>query len=348
MTETMKNWETKETADIILKVQEAQIQQLFRQTWGGLIGTLLVGLAVCVVLWHVIPHWKVLSWIGVFVLLTLARSSLAVAFQQKSPSGHAIYRWAKLHAIGAAASALMWGLASFFLWPENSPVHQLVLPICIVSISATAVAMYCTWTPSYVSFLTLSTVPISLRLLLEGGTVYTVIGLLAFLFIALLAQTGKLMHAASSRALVEGFHNEALSMFLSEEKAKVEELNVKLQGEIVERTRSQEELQLRNQELEQLNTQLTATKNNLESANKKLEQALIDIKQLSGMLPICSSCKKIRNDSGYWQQIETYIRDHSEVEFSHGICPDCAKKLYPEFYESSGERKPPNRVGGDS
>jgi hypothetical protein len=55
------------------------------------------------------------------------------------------------------------------------------------------------------------------------------------------------------------------------------------------------------------------------------------VKQLSGMLPICASCKKIRNDSGYWQQIETYIRDHSEVEFSHSICPDCVAKLYPDF-----------------
>ncbi|MDH3391775.1 MAG: hypothetical protein OEL85_08260, partial [Desulfobulbaceae bacterium] len=53
---------------------------------------------------------------------------------------------------------------------------------------------------------------------------------------------------------------------------------------------------------------------------------------LGGMLPICASCKKIRDDKGYWNQIETYIRDHSEAEFSHGICPDCAQKLYPDFY----------------
>jgi chromosome condensin MukBEF ATPase and DNA-binding subunit MukB len=71
-----------------------------------------------------------------------------------------------------------------------------------------------------------------------------------------------------------GICNEALSSFLSEEKAKEEKLNVKLQQEIAERTRSQEELRLRNQELERLNTQLTTTKNNLESANKELERAI--------------------------------------------------------------------------
>jgi hypothetical protein len=51
---------------------------------------------------------------------------------------------------------------------------------------------------------------------------------------------------------------------------------------------------------------------------------------LTGFLPICASCKKIRDDKGYWEQVEVYIRDHSEAEFSHGICPECMKKLYPD------------------
>ena len=63
----------------------------------------------------------------------------------------------------------------------------------------------------------------------------------------------------------------------------------------------------------------------------ELREALGHVKQLGGLLPICSSCKKIRDDKGYWNQIESYIRDHSEVEFSHSICPDCAKRLYPDF-----------------
>jgi CheY-like chemotaxis protein len=64
---------------------------------------------------------------------------------------------------------------------------------------------------------------------------------------------------------------------------------------------------------------------------KELEAALDQIKSLKGLLPICASCKKIRKDDGYWQQIESYIGEHSEAEFSHSICPDCAGKLYPEF-----------------
>jgi len=64
---------------------------------------------------------------------------------------------------------------------------------------------------------------------------------------------------------------------------------------------------------------------------EKLQKALGEVKTLSGLLPICSHCKKIRDDQGYWNQIEAYIHKHSGTEFSHGICPDCARKFYPEF-----------------
>jgi two-component system, response regulator PdtaR len=63
----------------------------------------------------------------------------------------------------------------------------------------------------------------------------------------------------------------------------------------------------------------------------QLEDALLQVKKLSGLLPICASCKKIRDEQGGWQQIEDYITDHSEADFSHSICPECARRLYPEI-----------------
>lgn len=63
----------------------------------------------------------------------------------------------------------------------------------------------------------------------------------------------------------------------------------------------------------------------------ELRTALDHVEQLQGMLPICSACKKIRDDKGYWNRIESYISRHSKVVFSHGICPDCARKLYPDL-----------------
>lgn len=70
----------------------------------------------------------------------------------------------------------------------------------------------------------------------------------------------------------------------------------------------------------------------------QLQKAMQEVKVLSGFLPICASCKKIRDDTGYWRQIEEYISTHSNALFSHGICPECTKKLYPEFHEEMQRR----------
>ena len=64
---------------------------------------------------------------------------------------------------------------------------------------------------------------------------------------------------------------------------------------------------------------------------KELRQALDEVMTLQGIIPICAACKKIRDDKGYWHQVEAYITGHSNASFSHGICPDCVEKLYPEF-----------------
>jgi len=71
---------------------------------------------------------------------------------------------------------------------------------------------------------------------------------------------------------------------------------------------------------------------NLALSNRQLEEAMTQVKTLSGMLPICSSCKRIRDDTGYWNQIETYIHQNSDARLSHGLCPPCAKQLFPDQY----------------
>jgi len=119
--------------------------------------------------------------------------------------------------------------------------------------------------------------------------------------------------------------------------------------DITERKQAEEALQNYREHLEELvkerttnleikNEQLTAEiaqRKEAESAREKLilelQNALLKIRMLSGLLPICSSCKKIRDDRGYWEQIEVYIKDHSEADFSHSICPECTEKLYPEL-----------------
>lgn len=75
------------------------------------------------------------------------------------------------------------------------------------------------------------------------------------------------------------------------------------------------------------------TKKRLISMIKRLKKARKQIKTLSGFIPICAHCKNIRDDKGYWSRIETYISSRTEAQFSHGLCPDCMKELYPEIYK---------------
>jgi DNA repair exonuclease SbcCD ATPase subunit len=104
---------------------------------------------------------------------------------------------------------------------------------------------------------------------------------------------------------------------ISERTRELDEANGRLVLEIEERKRTEAEKE-----------QLIA----------QLQKAMQEVKVLSGFLPICASCKKIRDDSGYWSQIEEYISKHSNALFSHGICPDCVKKLYPDFHDELRRR----------
>ena len=78
---------------------------------------------------------------------------------------------------------------------------------------------------------------------------------------------------------------------------------------------------------------LSQGKRRLEKAISQLQEALAKVKTLNGLLPICSSCKKIRDDRGYWKQLETYLKEHSDASFTHGLCPECLEKLYPDLYD---------------
>ncbi len=105
--------------------------------------------------------------------------------------------------------------------------------------------------------------------------------------------------------------------------------------------------------LKEHNAELRAHKDNLEvqvqertadlrQETKRLQEALANVRTLSGLIPICASCKKIRDDKGYWNQLELYIQKNSDVLFSHGLCPDCVQQLYPEFADADELSPPPD------
>jgi hypothetical protein len=81
--------------------------------------------------------------------------------------------------------------------------------------------------------------------------------------------------------------------------------------------------------MSRMNGEVVNLGRDVERKNRELQHAMDEIKVLRGILPICMFCKKIRDDSGYWRQLETYISEHSEAMFSHGLCANCAEEHYP-------------------
>ena len=111
-----------------------------------------------------------------------------------------------------------------------------------------------------------------------------------------------------------------MSIELDKNKSSIEKFNTELHNEVKQRRKAEKELLIANETLEDNVRKRTSE---LSDANSKLRQALEEINTLKGILPICCSCKKIRDDEGYWQQVEHYITEHSRATFSHGICPAC-------------------------
>ena len=118
---------------------------------------------------------------------------------------------------------------------------------------------------------------------------------------------------------------------------------VKTSEDITNRKLIEDELVKSKGELEmrvaERTTELSELNKQLQSEIAEREKAIAKVKILSGFLPICAGCKKIRDDDGYWNQIEEYIRDHSEAEFTHSMCPECLKEYYPELYKDKEDEK---------
>ncbi len=141
-------------------------------------------------------------------------------------------------------------------------------------------------------------------------------------------------------ALAHLYHGQMVNPFLPLAKAGVIDLDQGLETNLSEDFNAgQDGFSATSASLREYLTSVTELNRNLEHsiearirelthANKKLQDAIEEVKKLSGMLPICSSCKKIRDDQGYWNRIETYISSHSEANFTHGLCPDCSEKFY--------------------
>ncbi len=142
----------------------------------------------------------------------------------------------------------------------------------------------------------------------------------------------------------EYFNSHGENMFLSQTMTVValteqDESSREMQQEQPEPYNFNEYQTKQNQDLQALHRLVETSAKEREELISELKIALAEIKTLQGLIPICANCKNIRDDKGYWNEIEEYIAEHTKAQFSHGLCPGCAKELYPQIYKKMVEEK---------
>jgi len=233
---------TKESANINQKVRDAQIQLLYKQTKIGLIGSLIVALTACLIFWPVLPQWELSLWGGAMILLTLTRGIMVFLFQKRNQLTSDINRWAMLHVISVIISGILWAIPFVFLWPTEHSAYQSIWPIILLPLSAATIATYHSWKPSYVVFIILTALPVSIRFFFGGEVFFTILGFLCLFFIVILLRAGKVINATIIRALKENIRNETLNKDLNTEINKREKLNTQLKQKIAEQKLAENEI----------------------------------------------------------------------------------------------------------
>lgn len=291
-------------------VRAEQVQLLYSNAALGLSVTILNAAILVFLQWRVISHAVLIAWLAYMVTLSLARSVLAYRYWRTPPPPFKDDRWGIWYTTGVALAGLGWGSAGVFLFPEESLKHQVFLAFVLGGMGAGAATVLSSLREAFLAFIIPTMLPITVRFFAQGDDVHVAMGAMAALFMLATLATAWRIHATLLASLNLRFENRDLVAYLSTAKGQAEKLNEELTFEIDERKRAHKER---------------------ERLIAELQDAAASIKVLQGILPICSHCKKIRDDAGHWHVVEVYVSEHSNADFSHGICPECLNRMYPEF-----------------
>ncbi|MEK6605407.1 MAG: hypothetical protein AABY77_05915, partial [Nitrospirota bacterium] len=276
----------------------------------ALTATLVNAPILVFILWDEIRHAILVAWLLYMITLSLSRAWLTHEYWRRPPSPIKDSHWGAWHLSGIALAGLGWGSVGVFLFPDASLPHQLFLAFVLAGMTAGSVAACSSMLAGFLLFAVPALLPLTIRFLAQCDDLHLAMGAMTALYTVLLVFLARSQNESILTSLNLRFENRDLVAYLSTAKRQAEKLNDELTFEINERKLAQKER---------------------ERLIAELQDALANIKVLRGLLPICSHCKKIRDEEGDWQMVETYVREHSNADFSHGICPECLSRLYPEL-----------------
>jgi len=218
--------------------------------------------------------------------------------------------WFIIYEISIFAMGALWGALGVYVELHFSLVYLSITLLILAGLVAASVSTNAVSKPAFFCFTVPMLSPVAVFLIGSGDFERIVLGVIVggFLIVTILSvlQISQIIR----ESLIQQFEKAQLLEALEIEKVNVTELNKNLAKDIERRKQTEQEK---------------------ERLIRELQDALGKVKTLKGLIPICANCKKIRDDKGYWNQIDSYIHKHADVDFSHGICPDCAKKLYPDL-----------------
>jgi len=223
-------------------VRAAQIRQLYVQGQPGLMGSLLGAIVLTMSLWGVVSQFRLLLWLGCYVVLLVARFALAEAFKRAKPEGRAAEPWGRWFSLGNFAGGLMWGLAGIFLFAAQSLAHQFLLGVFVTGIACGATAAYSPIRQAYLPTILAELVPLSGRFIYEGTETHIIIGAVVFLFSFILLLTARSIELVNERALRLMFEKNDLIASLTYQAKSLETLSDNLKIENEERKKAEERL----------------------------------------------------------------------------------------------------------
>jgi hypothetical protein len=290
------------------KFEKKRLKTIFRQSNVALPGNLFVVLCVAVLFWQKIQPPYLTFWLIAMALVLLGRFIIYLKYKALKKEPLNPKPWFLMYGISIFANGALWGIFGFYA-NFNLPFAYLAITLIILAgLVAASVATNSVSIPIFFGFAFPTLLPVGIALLLNDGFEHVILGFLLISYLALLTQAAIQLNKVILKSLTYRYEKLQLLDDLQKEKAQVMDLNKQLGLDIEKRKQTEKEKEL---------------------LISELQKALHEVKTLSGLIPICAQCKKVRDDKGYWNQIESYIHKHSDVDFSHSICPECAEELYP-------------------
>lgn len=298
------------------KIEKKRLEILCRQHQVALPGNLLVAFCTMAFFFRQLPRPILAGWFLAMAVVLLIRFFL-IRFYEKQPAKTLTPRpWLIKFGMSIFLNGLLWGVLGVYTHLHVPLVYFFIALIIIAGVVAAALAINSVSIFLFLSFVLPATLPASFSLLISADFEQMVMGILLLAYVGVMTRSAIGLNRVILTSIQYRYENLKLLDHLKEEQIQIRALNARLAQDIEKRKKTEMEK---------------------ERLIQQLQKALKDVNTLSGMIPICANCKKVRDDKGYWDQIESYIHKHSGADFSHGICPECAKKLYPDVDLSEDE-----------